>query len=575
MTATIDYPQPDQPPEPGPTVTRARRTSFLVDIPGVTAADLRPIKWQLYLSLVGLLLGALMGILQALERLDVDLYDEVPLETYYQGLTIHGVALALVFTFCFGNAFCSLMTMKAYGKPLPSRALSQASTWLAWGGVALATWAMLANKATVLFTFYAPLQATPAFYIGAVFLVLATWAVLINLVLAQRRFRAEHPKDRTPLLAYTSLATYVMWFIASLGIAIEVLAFLLPWSLGLIDEVDPQFTRTLFWFTGHPIVYFWLLPIYISWYQLLPRQVGARTWSDGLTRMVFLAFLLLIPVGVHHQFTDPGIPFTSKAIMWVLTVAIFYPSTVTLFSVVSSLEQGGRAHGGTGLLGWILKLPWGNPSVSGQLLAGIGFMFGGASGFINANYTTNLVVHNTSFIVGHFHLTVGTAVALSIMAISYWMVPYLTGNELQHRRLAVAQGWLWFVGVLTFSRGQMMGGIEGMPRRTLINSAPYLEDNPSWEMANTLTGIGGSVMFLSAVLFFFVILRTIFTNRAAVGVMQIPVAEVTHGPRPSWRILDQLGIWALVAVVLSLLIYGELVVHYWPINPVSGGATLW
>ena len=294
-----------------------------------------------------------------------------------------------------------------------------------------------------------------------------------------------------------------------------------------------------------------------------------------MTRLVFLAFLLLIPVGVHHQFTDPGIPFESKAIMWVLTIAIFYPSTITLFSVVSSLEQGGRRAGGTGLLGWITKLPWGNPAVSGQLLAGIGFMFGGASGFINANYTTNLVVHNTSFIVGHFHLTVGTAVALSIMAISYWMVPYLTGKQLQHRRLAVAQTWLWFVGVLTFSRGQMAAGIEGMPRRTQINSAPYLEANQEWNVGNVMTGIGGSIMFLSAMLFFFVILRTIYTNRWADGVMEIPVAEVTHGPRPAWRILDQLGMWAAVAGVLSVLIYGELVVHYWPLNNVSDGIVLW
>jgi cytochrome c oxidase subunit 1 len=155
------------------------------------------------------------------------------------------------------------------------------------------------------------------------------------------------------------------------------------------------------------------------------------------------------------------------------------------------------------------------------------------------------------------------------------MVPYLTGKELQHRRLAVAQGWLWFVGVLTFSRGQMAGGIEGMPRRTLINSAPYLEDNPSWDSANLLTGIGGSVMFLSAVLFFFVILRTIYTNRYADGVMEVPVADVTHGPRPSWAILDRLGTWAAVAVILSVLIYGELVFHYWPINPISEGIRVW
>ncbi|MBM3684728.1 MAG: hypothetical protein FJW83_09370 [Actinobacteria bacterium] len=86
-----------------------------------------------------------------------------------------------------------------------------------------------------------------------------------------------------------------MWFLASLGVAAEVLGILLPWSLGLTETVDPQFTRILFWFSGHPIVYFWLLPVYVSWYLMLPRMVGGSIWSDGLTRIVFLSFLVLLP----------------------------------------------------------------------------------------------------------------------------------------------------------------------------------------------------------------------------------------------------------------------------------------
>jgi len=68
-------------------------------------------KWQLYLGFLGLAIGLLMGFLQAMDRLGVDLYDAFQLESYYQGLTLHGVALALVFTFTFGNAFCSVTAM--------------------------------------------------------------------------------------------------------------------------------------------------------------------------------------------------------------------------------------------------------------------------------------------------------------------------------------------------------------------------------------------------------------------------------------------------------------------------------
>ena len=71
---------------------------------------------------------------------------------------------------------------------------------------------------------------------------------------------------------------------------------------------DPLLARTLFWFTGHPIVYFWLLPAYISWYMLVPRQAGGKLFSDPMARASFILFLILsAPPGLHHQVTDPGI----------------------------------------------------------------------------------------------------------------------------------------------------------------------------------------------------------------------------------------------------------------------------
>lgn len=569
----LDEPTPAAPP-PEPTVERVR--SWQIDMPYVTQTDLRPVKWHLYLSITGLLLGVVMGLFQALERGGANLYDELPvIESYYQGLTLHGVALALVFTFSFANCFMPLLTMRGLGRPMRSRFVAEASLWCGWGGVALAAWAILANKATVMFTFYPPLAATPAFYLGAVLLVVSTWLTLLNQLLTLRAWRKDHPGERIPLLAFVCIITMLMWFLASIGIATEVLAFVLPWALGWKDQIDPQFSRILFWFTGHPIVYFWLLPIYVSWYILLPRQVGGKLFSDGLARLVFISFLLLLPVGVHHQFTDPGIPFSSKTIQWLLTFGIFYPSMVTAFSVFAYLEQGGRKRGGKGWFGWIWKLPWGDPSVGAQLLAGLAFMLGGASGFINASYTVNLVVHNTSFIVGHFHLTVGTAVALSIMGICYWLLPYLTGKKLYAPGLAVAQGWLWFIGVMIFARGQMWGGVEGVPRRTQLRDAPYYADHPSWEWPTIFTAVGGTIMFIAGVCFFIVVLGTIYNKRVVTETQTIPVVDVEHGRRSTWRILDSIGTWALIAVVLSVLVYGEVLAHYLPLTEVSPPIRPW
>jgi cbb3-type cytochrome oxidase subunit 1 len=79
--------------------------------------------------------------------------------------------------------------------------------------------------------------------------------------------------------------------------------------------------------------------------------------------------------------------------------------------------MGGRARGGTGLFGWIRKLPWGDPSLTAQLLAMITFVYGGATGLINASFSMNLVIHNTTWVPGHFHMTVGTAVALTLMGV--------------------------------------------------------------------------------------------------------------------------------------------------------------
>src|SRR2546430_11149768 len=198
--------------------------------------------------------------------------------------------------------------------------------------------------------------------------------------------------------------------------------------------------RPLFWFPGHPIVYFRLLPTCASWYALVLRQAGGRLFIDPMARASFILFLLLsTPVGMHHQFADPGIGQGWKLAHAFLTFAVFFPSLLTFFNVVASLESGARARGGRGLLAWFAKLPWSDPSLTAQVLAMLLFAFGGIGGLVNAPYSLNLMVHNTAYIVGHFHLTVGTAVTLSFMAITYWLVSVLRGRGLCSPRLTLVQ----------------------------------------------------------------------------------------------------------------------------------------
>lgn len=537
----------------------------------VPASHRRVLRWTIYVGFLAMGFAVAHGLAQALSYAGINILTYFPrLRSYYQGLAVHGVANALILTFAFANGFLPLLVSRALARPLSGRLM-----WATFGslvaGVGLAGYALGSNQASVLYTSYAPLQAHWTYYLGLALVVVSTWIASANMFLGLRAWRKDHPGERIPLLAFVCVTSYAMWDLASIGVAVSFLGFLLPWSLGILPKVDPLLNRTLFWLTGHAIVYAWLLPAYISWYVLVPKQVNGKIISDSLTRVVFILFLLVsIPTGFHHQYTDPGIPTSLKAMHLVLTFGVFYPSLATAFSVVAALEMGGRAHGGRGLLGWMRTLPWGDPSVSTQLLAMITFVFGGITGLINASFTVNQVVHNTTWVPGHFHMTVGSAVALTFMGIAYWLIPYLTGRKLWGRGLAVAQGWVYAIGVLIFARGMISGGLEGMPRRTFLAEAGYTRD--AWGLAGALTGIGGSLMTLAVVMFFVVMLMTLLAGRRGEQPADIPHGDTLTAPATSgWELhLDRLVFWVVVAIVLVLIAYLPFFLGY-HVNLVSPG----
>ena len=554
--------------------TLAASTASVFNPAGFRLPDVqqRPLRWSLYIGYAALTAGIFHGLAQALSYANIDILTYFPaLRSYYQGLTAHGVANAIIFTFSFSNAFLPLMTARALSRELV--------TWLCWAsfgtllaGNILTVYAVVSNKATVLYTSYAPLQADWTYYIGLVLVVVSTWLALANMLVIWFRFKKEHKAERIPLLAHISVFSYAMWFLASLPIAVSFLGFLTPWTLGWVERTDPLLTRTLFWFTGHAIVYAWLLPAYVSWYALVPKQAGGKIISDSLTRFVFILFLLLsIPTGFHHQYTDPGISNTMKSIHLVLTFGVFFPSLATAFSVMAALEMGGRSRGGQGLLGWIRKLNWSDPSLTAQLLAMITFVFGGITGLINASFTMNQFIHNTTWVPGHFHMTVGSAVALTLMGVAYWMVPYLTDRSLWGPKLALWSSWVYTVGVFIFARGMISAGLEGMPRRIYRVQASY--DSEAWELGGALTGIGGTLMFFGILFFFVVVGATIFAGRKGGGPDDIPWSETLIAPKMSgWEVkLDNLWFWVIVAIVLILVAYGPFFVSYLPPNFVSPG----
>ena len=516
------------------------------------------------IAVIALGIGSLIGPLQALEYSNVNVYNKLAdwgiLKSYYQGLTLHGVLNALVWTTFFITGFSTLTTIKGLRRPLSNPNINLAGFVTMIVGLVMAAVPMLANQATVLYTFYAPLEASWAFYVGLTLVVVGSWIEGLGFYLTLRKWRQENRGVRSPLVALANIINAAMWQIATLGIAIEMLTMLIPWSFGLTDGTDPQLARTYFWFTGHPLVYFWLLPAYTSWYAMLPKQAGGKLFSDSLARLAFWMFLIVsVPVGFHHQFVDPGVPVIWKWFHAILTYSVFFPSMMTAFTVIASLEYAARKRGGTGLIGWVRALPWGDPSVTAQLLAAILFMFGGIGGLTNASYNVNLVIHNTAWVPGHFHLTVATAVTLSFIGITYWMVPMLSGKRLWSRKVALTQAWTWFVGMVIFSNAMHMLGLLGAPRRTPLGEAPYVPDE--WNGHLMRVSIGGTILLVSVLLYLAQMVMTIRGPKAEpADVPDMPVAESLRDPQltPIW--LDRFKPWLIAAAVLLVIAYGPQLV---------------
>ena len=512
-----------------------------------------------WVAVTAFALGSMMAVMQALARTGV----ELPFGTaslYYLSVTAHGVLLALVFTTFFIMALGYLVADTTLGR-IAGPAWAWAGFWIAVVGTLVTTAAILSGTSTVLYTFYPPLLAHPAFYIGATLLVVGSWIWCGVMIGSYRSWRTSHALDRVPLPAHGMIATVAIWMLATTGLAVEMLVLILPWSLGLVDGIDPIVARTYFWWFGHPLTYFWLVPAYVLWYTVIPRVAGGKLFSDAVTRVVFVQFILFsTPVGLHHQFTDPGIAGGWKLVHTFTTYAIMFPSLVTAFTVIASLEYAGRARGGTGLFGWITRLPVARPLLRQRRTLDDHLRARRIRRRHQRRLRMNAMIHNTAWVQGHFHLTVGTAVALSFMGVSYWMLPRLTGRALIWPRLATLQPYLWFVGMLCFSIPNHIAGLLGMPRRVYTGEFQGVAAAQAWVPLVNLSAVGGVILFVSAMCYVGVLVGTMLVS-ARGATTPIEYAEALTPPTPGPSVWDRFGLWAAIAVILIILAYAQPLYH--------------
>lgn len=516
-------------------------------------------------------IAALAGMLQGMVRGGLV---ELPSWTnYYQILTAHGVLMALIFTTFFIIGFLYSGVAKTTGGTLHSSALGWG--WAGWilmvVGTTMATVTILMNDASVLYTFYAPLKASPIFYIGTALVVVGSWLAGFGIFSRYRKWKRLNKGATSPLFVFMSVTTFVMWIIATIPVAVEVVFQLIPWSLGWSPTINIMLSRTLFWFFGHPLVYFWLMPAYIAWYVCVPRIIGGHVFSDALSRLAFICLLIFsIPVGFHHQLMEPGISEGWKMIHVVLTLIVVVPSLMTAFSMFAVFETTGRKKGGVGLFGWLKKLPWSDVRFFAPFAGMLFFIPGGAGGIINASNQLNAVVHNTIWVTGHFHITVGAAVALTFFGVSFWLIPVLTGRTLTRtaNRMGMVQTVFWSVGMFLMSLAMHTMGLQGAPRRTDYTT---YQDHPvalGWMDYQVVMGFAGGLLFVAAILLILILLYLTFF--APKGNTEYPIAEAEQA-QPVPRIFERWTVWVGIIAVLIVLAYGypimEQIQHQAPGSP--------
>ncbi|MBO8163956.1 MAG: cbb3-type cytochrome c oxidase subunit I [Brevibacillus sp.] len=521
------------------------------------------ISAHLAFSFFALFVGTLAGVLQGLQRTGfIDLPGAIG---YYQLLTIHGVYLALVFTTFFIVGFLySGMAKTLNGTLQPvSRKVGWAGYWLMALGSVLALISILNNNASVLYTFYAPLAASPWFYVALALLIIGSWFSAWTVFHNYWRWRKENRQEVSPLFAFMSVSTMILWIIATLGVVVEVVVLLVPWAFGWVDKINVELSRTLFWYFGHPLVYFWLLPAYI-WYVNIPHIIKGKIFSDALPRLTFILFILYsIPVGFHHQLMEPGISPFWKFLQVVLTMIVVIPSLMTIFSLFAAFELSGRSLGSKKRFGWIRKLPWKDVRFVAPALGMLLFIPAGAGGIINASYQMNQVVHNTLWVTGHFHLTLAASVLLTFFAISYWLVPLLARRALTRLAniLGIVQAAVWSAGILLMGGSMHIVGLLGEPRRTAFttyNDHPIVQ---TWEPYRVLMGTGSILLYISIVLFLAIVVYLWLFAPKTERAIEYPIGVVNEKAQKPPLILERWSLWISLTLVLILIAYAYPVVE--------------
>jgi len=435
-------------------------------------------------------LGGVMALLVRLELLTPP-GDLVSADQYNRLFTAHGILMIFFFLVpsipaVLGNFLLPLMIG---ARDLAFPKLNLASWYVFNAGGLLTCWAILDGGVDTGWTFYTPFSTT----FSNTHVVSAALGILvsgfssiftgINFIATVHRMRAPGMTwFRLPLFVWTHYATSLIFVLGTPVLAIVLLLVAIERSLGLgiFDPAlggDPLLFQHLFWFYSHPAVYIMILPAMGVVSEIVTAFARKRLFGYRVVVMASLGIAVLgFLVWGHHMFVS-GQSVYAATVFSVLSMAVAVPSAVKVFNWTATLYKGSVA----------LDTP---------MLFALGFIglftIGGLTGVMLATLGVDVHVHDTYFVVAHFHyIMVGGAIMGYLGGLHFWW-PKITG-KLYNDFLSKLSALLVFVGFnLTFFP-QFLLGYLGMPRR-------YHAYPPDFQVLNVLSTAGASILGVGYVL---------------------------------------------------------------------------